>query len=124
MAEEKETESQEAQTAAPSSLWGRRGSWMRQLTGALLGAFVGQVVASVAPRWGIAVSDPGALVLWGAAIGALLASLERFARAGSYLTGRKDKDSMFVNLLIALLGIALIFGLLLGALALIGSFFD
>ena len=105
-----------------SEIQNQRRSWVRQTLGALLGAGVGWLAAGFAPRWGLTLREPTRLVLWGAALGALLASLDRFILAGSRLSGRTGKQAALLNFALALLGGAVIFGLLLGILYLVGLF--
>ncbi len=90
----------------------RNERWGRQLVGAVIGALV---------LWGLgqfglwAETAPGALLLWGGAIGALLASSEGLVRAGGKLTGREADSARWrwINGLVALVSLWVLVGLMM-----------
>ena len=73
-------------------------NWNRQLLGALVGGLAGLALTLVFPSLE---RQLGALslVLWSAALGAALASLEGFTRAGAALTHSPNRN---LNLLVGL----------------------
>lgn len=86
--------------------------WPRQLAGAVLGALI---------LWGLGqfglwpTTEAWALLLWGGAIGALLASSDELVYAGSKLTGRASDTARWrwLNGLLALVALWLLVALLL-----------
>lgn len=67
----------------------RADKWMRQWVGAFTGAALGWLMTVLFPDLALRFSVL-TVVLWGAAIGALLASLGWFVRAGAVLTRRTN----------------------------------
>jgi len=90
---------------------GYRSNWLRQWTGAGAGAAVGWVLATLFPALEQRLSL-FTIILWCGAIGAALANLEGFVRAGAALTRR---DNWAVNLAVGL-GVPVLFLLLLSLL--------
>lgn len=90
----------------------RNDRWQRQLAGAVIGALV---------LWGLgqfglwAETEPGALLLWGGAIGALLAGSEGLVRAGGKLTGHEADSARWrwINGLVSLVALWVFVGLLM-----------
>jgi hypothetical protein len=72
--------------------------WRRQSWGAGLGALAGLLLAQLVPALAARFSALS-LALWFAALGAVLASLDGFARAGAALTHRENR---WLNLLVGL----------------------
>lgn len=75
-----------------------RVNWNRQLWGALAGGLTSLVLSPLFPHLSQRL-DLVNLVLWGAALGAALASLEGFIRAGAALTHSQNRG---LNLLVGL----------------------
>jgi hypothetical protein len=95
----------------------------RQLIGAAVGAFVALAVVRVGESLGWQITNPTSIILLGGAIGAVLNDLERFDQAGSRLTRRPsngNRATAALNIGVALLGLLLVMGLVLGLSALIG----
>ena len=68
----------------------RRRRFIRELVGIVLGASAAMMISSLIP----AIREQytlGIVLLWGGAIGGLLASYERFERAGAALTRREGR---------------------------------
>jgi hypothetical protein len=88
-----------------------RSNWRRQWIGALVGAALGWALASAFPvleqRFRLFT-----IVLWCGAIGAALANLEGFVRAGAALTRRENRA---LNLAVGL-GVPMLFLLLISVL--------
>jgi len=68
----------------------RRKNFKRELLGMFAGIGLAMVIGSMIPVVRENVSL-GVVVLWGGAIGGVLASLERFERAGAVLTKRDNR---------------------------------
>jgi len=90
------------------------------MLGALVGALAMAVAIQLGPSLGWQPGDRTSLLLIGAAVGAGLFTLERFAQAGSRLTRRSEGLGMrALNILVALLGMALMAGLIMGLASLV-----
>ncbi len=113
-------------TSQPEPEVQRPGSrnWRRQIIGVAAGALVGQGFVMLAPRLGIALSQPNSIILWAGAIGGVLSNLDGFINAGAKLTRREGKEAAWFNLLVAFLGILALVGLTLGLTALLQRFLD
>jgi len=85
------------------------GSLRRQTIGALIGAAVVFLLAMAAQQFGWVPGDMTRYVLWGGVIGGLVGGSDTLAQAGKRLT-RRDAD--WLNILVALLGMAAIAGAL------------
>jgi hypothetical protein len=81
-----------------------RPDWRRQSWGAGFGAIAGLLLAQLVPSLAARYSALS-LALWFAALGAVLASLEGFARAGAALT---HSENRWLNLLVGL-GVPVLF---------------
>jgi len=117
--EPEETQAKEAGSSGPAALPVTRG-WGQQMLGALVGALAMAVAIQLGPSLGWQPGDRTSLLLIGAAVGAGLFTLERFAQAGSRLTRRSEGLGMrALNILVALLGMALMAGLIMGLASLV-----
>ncbi len=106
MPKEKEKKQPQEQTLPPVT----RG-WGQQITGALIGAMGMAIVLQIGTSLGWTPGNRSALLLMGGAIGATLFDLDRFAQAGSRLTRRTEGRGVYwLNVLLALLGMALVIG--------------
>jgi hypothetical protein len=84
----------------------------------LIGAVGGVLVATlVAPRLGWNIREVDGLV-WGLIVGSCLAYLPDFIEAGAKLTGKEHRG---LNLVIGLLGTAILIAALIGLIFLIGT---
>lgn len=84
-------------------------TWGRQMVGAIIGAAVAFLLATGAQRLGWAGGDMVRYLLWGGVIGGLIGGSNTLAQAGKRLTHR-DED--WLNVLVSLLGMVVIFGVL------------
>jgi hypothetical protein len=89
----------------------------RQVVGALIGGAVIWVLATVARQFGWQGDNTTRYVLWGAMVGGLIGGSETLIAAGRRLTRR---DNAWLNMAVALLGMAVIAGVIYG-LAFLGS---
>lgn len=120
---EKPENSKSTQPQAEPPLIVTRG-WGQQMIGALIGALVMVVAMQIGPSFGWQPANRTMPFLIGGTVGALLFSLDRLALAGSRLTRRTEGlGARMLNVLIALLGMAVITGLVLALSALIGWVF-
>ncbi|HQE91338.1 MAG TPA: hypothetical protein PLH19_06870 [Anaerolineae bacterium] len=95
--------------------------WGQQMLGALIGALVMGMVMRIGPAWGWTPTDRTRLLLIGGMVGAMIFSLDRFAQAGSRLTRRTEgRGARWLNILVALLGLALVAGAFIGLTYLVG----
>jgi len=85
------------------------GSLRRQMIGALIGAAVTFLLARAAQQFGWVAGDMTRYLMWGGVIGGLVGGSDTLAQAGKRLTRR---DSEWLNILVALLGMAVISGVL------------
>jgi len=85
------------------------GSLRRQMIGALIGAAVAFLLARAAQQFGWVSGDMTRYLMWGAVIGGLVGGSDTLAQAGQRLTHR---DSVWLNVLVSLLGMAVISGVL------------
>ena len=85
------------------------GSLRQQMIGALIGAAVAFLLARVAQQFGWVPGDMTRYLLWGGVIGGLVGGSDTLAQAGKRLTRR---DSDWLNILVSLLGMAVISGVL------------
>lgn len=92
-------------------------SWGRQITGAIIGALVALVLASIGMRLGLIGGDLARYALWGGVVGGLVGASEALARAGSRLT---HSDSTWLNILVGIAGMIVV-AIVLWALALLGG---
>jgi len=81
------------------------GSLRQQIIGALIGAAVAFLLARVAQQFGWVPGDMIRYLMWGAVIGGLVGGSDTLAQAGKRLTQR---DSDWLNILVSLLGMAVI----------------
>lgn len=87
-------------------------SWGRQLAGAALGAGLAWVLAPLGQKVGLYTSYAlDQVLLWGAFLGAMVASLSGLVLAGAQLTGRRDPRAFALNLAVTL-GVMLVLLLL------------
>ncbi|HOT91064.1 MAG TPA: hypothetical protein PLJ78_02790 [Anaerolineae bacterium] len=99
--------------------------WGQQLLGAVIGALAMGVVTQIGASLGWEPANRTALLFIGAAAGAVLFDLDRFALAGSRLTRRTEgRGIRLLNILIALLGMAIVGGLVIALTSLIGQLLD
>ncbi len=113
-----------AQPAEESPLTLTKG-WGQQMLGAVIGALAMAVALQIGAALGWEPANRTALLFIGGAVGAVLFDLERFALAGSRLTRRTDGPGIrLLNIVIALLGMALVGGLVITLTALVGKLFD
>jgi len=82
-------------------------AWSRQLLGALVGALAGLLVLILGESVGALSGDRVRYMLWGAVVGGLIGASEKLADAGKGLTKR---DETWLNMLVALIGMAVITG--------------
>lgn len=98
------------------------GDWGQQILGGLIGALVvalAMQIGSTALGWAIVDRTP--LLLAGAALGAILSSLDRFASAGARLTGKKEgRGARLLNVIVGVLGMLVLIGLVWVLVALVG----
>ena len=90
-----------------------------QIVGALIGAFIFYILSEVAKRIGWLPSQPDRLWLWGAVIGGLFGSADSLSDAGSRLTNKKNK---ILNIIVALVGMFIIFGIIFMMVSFISRF--
>lgn len=102
-----EDEKKEAQQAdaRPTQDWGR------QSVGAIIGAFVALILAGLAAQMGWIGGNLMIYALWGGVIGGLIGGSEALERAGARLTQR---DNRALNIVVALIGMFVVFVFLLG----------
>jgi len=81
------------------------GSLRRQMIGALIGAAVAFLLASVGRQFGWAPGDMTRYLMWGGVIGGLAGGSDTLTQAGKRLT---HSDSNWLNILVSLLGMAVI----------------
>jgi uncharacterized membrane protein YeaQ/YmgE (transglycosylase-associated protein family) len=93
-----------------------RQNWGRQILGAAVGAVVLLLAVQLGPYFGWQPVDVYKPLLWGAAIGATVASFEGVVQAGSKLTHR---DSTWLNVIVAVVGAAVMVAALAGLVRLI-----
>jgi hypothetical protein len=79
------------------------------MIGALIGAAVVFLLARVAQQFGWVPGDMTRYLMWGGVIGGLVGGSDTLAQAGKRLTHR---DSVWLNVLVSLLGMAVISGVL------------
>lgn len=82
-------------------------AWSRQLLGALVGALAGLLVLILGESVGALSGDRVRYMLWGSVVGGLIGASEKLADAGKGLTKR---DEPWLNILVALIGMAVITG--------------
>lgn len=80
--------------------------WGRQIIGAMVGGAIVLVIGTVGQRLGLVGDSLTQFVLWGAVVGALFGSSRRLEHAGRRLTRR---DLQWLNILVALIGMAVVF---------------
>ncbi len=85
------------------------GSWERQIVGAFVGAAVALLLAVGAQQLGWFQGSLIRYVLWGGVIGGLVGGSDRLEQAGSRLT---RLDIRWLNITVAILGMAIVFGVL------------
>ncbi|HOU12538.1 MAG TPA: hypothetical protein PKZ84_05440 [Anaerolineae bacterium] len=108
----------QSQTEAPLRV---TQGWGQQLVGALIGMLVMGVAMQIGPSFGWTPGDRTFLFLIGGTVGAILFNLDRFAQAGSRLTRRTEgRGVRLTNILVALAGMALATGLVIGLAAFVG----
>lgn len=88
----------------------RRQDWGAQMKGAVIGAAAGLALAWLAQQLGWFNGNLVTLALWGAVIGGLVGGSDALERAGQRLTRR---DQRWVNILVGLVGMAIVFGAIL-----------
>jgi hypothetical protein len=79
------------------------------MVGALIGAAVAFLLARAAQQFGWVPGDMTRYLMWGGVIGGLVGGSDTLAQAGRRLTHR---DSDWLNILVSLLGMAVISGVL------------
>ena len=108
MARHEEEELDNGSPTTPPS--GRSADSLRQQAiGALIGAAAAFLLAMAAQQFGWVPGDVTRYVLWGGAIGGLVGGSDTLAQAGRRLT---HSDADWLNALVALLGMAVISGVL------------
>ncbi len=116
--EPKETKPQEEAPLRVTQGWGQ------QMIGALVGVLVMGLAMQVGPSFGWTPGDRTVLFLIGGTAGAILFNLDRFAQAGSRLTRRTEgRGVRLTNIVIALLGMALLTGFVIALAAAVGWLF-
>jgi hypothetical protein len=86
-------------TEQPSRQWGS------QILGAAIGGFIFFILAGLALQFGWVTGNTDRWWLWGAVIGGILGATEKLNTAGARLTNGKNK---LVNIVVALLGMAIL----------------
>lgn len=84
--------------------------WGRQSVGAIIGAFIALILAGLAAQFGWIGGNLMVYALWGGVIGGLVGGTEALERAGRRLTQRDNKA---LNIIVALVGMIVVFSLLL-----------
>lgn len=92
--------------------------WRPQILGAMIGAFCFMVLGGLANQLGWQIGQTDRLLLWGAVIGGIVGSADSLAAAGSNLT---KSDNRWLNILVALLGMIIIFSIIYGLSSLSGQ---
>lgn len=109
--EERKDDSQ-AQSDAPKADSVASRGWGQQIVGGILGGFIAYIALGIAGQLGWQTPNLGRTVLWGAVLGSLLGSGSVLVNAGARLTRRKEP--VWLNVLVALAGMAVFFGLIVG----------
>jgi len=92
-------------------------NWKQQIIGAILGGIVMFFILRIGELLGWHVANETMILFLGASIGSALTSLDHLDRAGARLTGRKSEGNrgvLALNVVIALVGMVVILGLMLG----------
>ena len=89
----------------------RARNWGNQILGALIGGAVALAAAAAVREMGWISGPLIRWMLWGGVIGGLVGASERLAQAGKRLTRR---DETWLNVFVALIGMALVFTLIFG----------
>jgi len=124
---ENKTEETSAKTSESSSK-SRRPPLSNQLVGAVVGAVVVLLALRIGTQvgwWQPPARETGWILL-GAFVGSLASSLGYYDRAGAHLTGRQsqgNKTILALNVFVALLGMAVIMGLIFALSSLVGMLF-
>ncbi len=89
----------------------------RQIIGGVIGALVVGLVLQLGPTIGWEPANRSSMMLVGATVGAILFTLDRFARAGARLTRREEARTL--NVIVAVFGMLVLTSLVWGLIVLI-----
>lgn len=116
---EQDKEEEKAEEEVKDEPWIQNRNWRPQIVGSVIGAFVFFIAGGIAQYFGWLPDSMNTAWLWGAVLGGLVGSLDSLEHAGSILTKKENK---WLNIAVALVGMAVIFSVLLVMVQWLGRF--